>query len=163
MAKRFSVTLTAEMPRCGSLALPSAVTSRSPLALSPTICQVAPAGIAPSGAPVPSSVTNSSPSPPRATRVTPVKRPTRSSGSAPPSGTSGPGRAQAVVRSVRLASAGVAQGGIQLFEREINVGLRVGAGNEGGLEGRGGEEDAARQGAAVPTREQAGVRPLRFR
>src|SRR2546427_254027 len=126
-----------------------------PAALSATICQVEPAGIAPSGAPVPSSVTNSSPSPPTTTCETPANSPTRSSGSAP--GVRGAGGGQAVVRSATLASAGVAQRRIQVFEREGNVGIRMGAGDKGGLEGRGGEKHAACQGSAVPAPEQGDI------
>src|SRR6267378_3967118 len=162
MAKWFSVTLTAETPRCESLRPPSGLRTRSPPLLSAAICQVAPDGIAPSGAPLPSSVTNSSPSPPRTTWETPANSPTRSSGSAPGVSGEGAGRGQALPRSARLASAGVAQRGIQLLERPVNVGIRVGAGDEGGLESGGGEKHAARGGSAVPTPEQGRVGRLRL-
>src|SRR2546426_4737201 len=171
------------MPRCGSPWEPSGCTRRSP-ALSATTVQRALGGIDPIGRPVASSVRNSSPSPPRARLPTPATIPTRSSGSAP--GASGWGRAHAaaartrrlapfqliaprdrLLRSAEQVGTGLArtrcgERRIELRDGEIDVRIRVRAGDESGLEGRGSEVHAALECCAVPAGEQPRVRALRL-
>src|SRR5205807_1779497 len=160
MANRPSVTLTAEMPDRRSSLEPSGFTSRSP-GVSTTTVQVVPTGIEPSGSPFESSLTNSSPSPPSVTPGAPATRPMRNSGSVP--GVTGCGRAQAVPTAAsRLASPGLAQRRVQLCDGEVDIGIGVRAGDEAGLERRGGEEHAARYRGPVPAREQRRIRPLRL-
>src|SRR2546426_8527863 len=124
--------------------------------------QLDPAGIDPSGSPLPSSVTNSSPSPPSVTLGAPPPSPPRGAGSVPGVRGAGCGRAHPVARARRLASPGFAQRRVELCEREIDVTIGVRARDEARLERRGGEEDAARERGPVPTREQRGVRGLRL-
>src|SRR5438309_9486731 len=148
------------MPRCGPLWEPSGCTRRSP-ALSATTVQRALGGIDPIGPPVASSVRNSSPSPPRARLPTPATIPTRSSGSAP--GASGWGRAHAAAaRRRRLAGTRCGERRIELRDGEVDVRIRVRAGDESGLEGRGSEVHAALERRAVPAGEQPRVRALRL-
>src|SRR2546422_2319938 len=149
------------MPKWRSLRVPSGFTSRNPT-VSATTVQLVPAGIDPSGSPLPSSVTNSSPSPPSVTLGAPTASPTRSSGSVPGVRGDGCGRAHPAARAKRLASPGFAQRRVELCEREIDVTIGVRARDEARLERRGGEEDAARERGPVPAREQRGVRGLRL-
>src|SRR2546427_11528755 len=159
------------MPRCGPLWEPSGCTRRSP-ALSATTVQRALGGIDPIGPPVASSVRNSSPSPPRARLPTPATIPTRSSGSAP--GASGWGRAHPaaarrrrlapfqliaprdrMLRSAEQVGTGLArtrcgERRIELRDGEIDVRIRVRAGDESGFERRGSEVHAALERGAVP-------------
>src|SRR5437660_5084286 len=161
MASRPSVTLTAETPgRCWAVE-PSGFTGRRP-GVSTTTVHVVPAGIEPSGSPFESSLTNSSPSPPSVTPGAPATRPMRNSGSVP--GVTGCGRAQAVpTAATRLASPRLAQRRVQLCDGEVDIGIGVRAGDEAGLERRGGEEHAARERGPVPAREQRRIRGLRLR
>src|SRR5881397_1017496 len=171
------------MPRRGSLWEPSGCTRRSP-ALSARTVQRALWGIDPMGRPMASSVRNSSPSPPRARLPTPATIPTRSSGSAP--GASGWGRAHAaaartrrlapfqliaprdrMVRSPEQVGTGLArtrcgERRIELRDGEVDVRIRVRAGDESGLEGRGSEVHAAFERGAVPAGVQPRVRALRL-
>src|SRR2546428_950737 len=147
------------MPRCGSLWEPSGCRRRSP-ALSATTVQRAFGGIDPIGRPVASSVRNNSPSPPRARLATPATIPTRSSGSAP--GASGWGRAQAAASRRTLARTRCRERRIELRDGEVDVRIRVRAGDESGLEGRGSEVHAALERRAVPAGEQPRVRALRL-
>src|SRR2546426_1981076 len=142
----------------------SDLTTRRP-PVSGTTVQNAPAGMEPIGAPSPSSVTNSSPSPPSVTLDAPTASPTRSSGSAPGVsvvGGGGPGQA-AAARARRLASPCLAQRCVELCDGDVDVRIRVCAGDEARLEGRRREEHTARQGGAVPPREQVRVRGLCLR
>src|SRR5436853_2746565 len=158
MANRPSVTLTAEMPDRGPALEPSGFTSRSP-GVSTTTVQVVPTGIEPSGSPFESSLTNSSPSPPSVTPGAPAARPMRNSGSVP--GVTGGGRAQALPAAAsRLTSPRLAQCRVQLCDGEVDIGIGVCAGDEAGLERRGGEEHTARERGPVPAREHRGIRGL---
>src|SRR5437879_3486962 len=161
MANRFSVTLTAEIPKCRSLRAPSGGTSRGP-SVSATTVQLVPAGIEPSGSPLPSSGRNSSPSPPNVTLGAPTAMPTRSSGSVPGVKAAGCGRAHPAATASRLARPGFAQGRVELCEREIDIPIGVRARDEARLERRGGEEHATRERGPVPAREERGVRGLRL-
>src|SRR3989449_3979346 len=146
------------MPRCGSPWEPSGCTRRSP-ALSARTVQRALGGIDPMGRPVASSVRNSSPSPPRARLPTPATIPTRSSGSAP--GASGWGRAHAAAaRRRKLTGTRCGERRIELRDGEVDVRIRVRAGDESGLEGRGSEVHAAFERCAVPAGVQRRVRAL---
>src|SRR5437773_6692576 len=162
MANRSSVTLTIERPRCASVRVESGRISCTPApALSGTMVQVCPAGIAVTGCPDPSSVTNSSPSPPTRTLAAPVASPTRTSGSAP--GRALGGRWHAAARTARtLTSARFAKRRVELLDREIDVRIRVCAGDKGGLERRRRQKHAARQGGSVPAGEQRGVGRFRL-
>src|SRR5437868_9499666 len=184
MANRPSVTLTAEMPSRRSTLEPSGFTSRTP-GVSTSTVHVVPTGIEPSGSPFESSLTNSSPSPPSVTPGAPAARPMRNSGSVP--GVTGCGRAQALpaaairltpfqamTRTARRARPGeqagtgltsprLAQCRVQLCDGEVDIGIGVCAGDEAGLERRGGEEHAARERGPVPAREQPRIRGLRLR
>src|SRR5207302_4035570 len=161
MATRPSVTLTAEMPSRRSTLEPSGFTSRTPGVSTATV-HVVPTGIDPSGSPLESSLTNSSPSPPRATLGAPAASPMRNSGSVP--GVTGCGRAQAVPTATsRLGSPRLAERRVQLCDGEVDIGIGVCTGDEAGLERRGGEEHAARQRGPVPAREQPRIRGLRLR
>src|SRR6266571_3155720 len=164
MANRSSVTLTIERPRCPSVRVESGRTSCTPappLALSGTTVHVWPAGIAVTGWPEPSSVTNSSPSPPTRTLAAPVASPTRISGSAP--GRAVGGRWHAAARAARtLTSARFAKRRVELLDRELDIRIRVCAGDEGGLERRRRQEHAARQGGPVPVGEQRRIGRLRL-
>src|SRR5438309_7710088 len=165
MAKRCSVTLTAEIPACRGPREPSGWTIRSP-PVSGTTLREAPAGRDPTGSPFPSSVPNSSPSPPSVTFAAAALSPTRNSGSAP--GVRGAGAAcgrghAAAARASRLASPRLAQGRVELCDGEVDVRIRVRAGDETRLEGRRREEHTPGERRAVPAREQARVRALRRR
>src|SRR6266545_4653141 len=164
IANRFSVTLTAAMPRWGSVRVPSGFTSCTrPLPPeSGTTVHMTSAGMEPTGSPLPSSVTNSSPppSPPNATPEAPTTSATRSSGSPVGAGTPA-GRGQATARTTRkLASARFVQRRIELCDREIDVRIRVRAGDERRLERRGRQEHSAGECRPVPAREQRPVGPL---
>src|SRR5207249_10392094 len=69
-------------PAVATLSLHDALPICSP-PVSGTIVQEAPAGTEPTGWPLPSSVTNNSPSPPSVMLAAPSASPTRSSGSTP--------------------------------------------------------------------------------
>src|SRR5437867_11063323 len=128
------------MPRSGSLRAQPGFTSRIPPPTeSGTTVQVTPAGMEPTGSPLPSSVTNSSPSPPRVTLVAPTARATRNSGSPPPGARAPGGLAQPAATTRRLASASFVQRRIELGDGEIEVGIRVRIGDESRLE-RGGRQ-----------------------
>src|SRR5205814_7839922 len=103
--------------------------------LSGTTVHVCPAGIAVTGWPLPSSVTYSSPSPPSRTLAATVASPTRTSGSALGSAAGGRWHAAATAAS-RLISARFAKRRVELFDGEIDVRIRVGAGGESGFERR---------------------------
>src|SRR5438105_6559287 len=161
MANRPSVTLTAETPSRRSTLEPSGFTSRTPGVSTATV-HVVPAGIEPSGSPLESPLTNSSPSPPSVTPGAPARRPTRNSGSVP--GVTDCGRAQAVpTAATRLVSPRLGQRRVELCDGEVDIGIGVRTGDEAGLEGRGGEEHAARQRGPVPAREQRRIRSLCLR
>src|ERR1051326_7013747 len=159
MANRPSLTFTAEMPSRRSPLDPSGLTSRNP-GVSTTTVHVRPTGIEPRGSPFASSLTNSSPSPPIVTPGAPATRPTRSSGSVP--GVTGCGRAQALPppATSRLTSPRLAQCRVQLCDGEVDIGIAVCAGDEAGLERRGGEEHATRHRCPGPAREQRRARGL---
>src|SRR2546425_6386357 len=102
----------------------------------------------PIGWPFPSSVTNSSPSPPRVTLDAPTARPIRNSGSTPDGrGAEGCcGRAQvAAAMAQTLTSPRLAQRRVELRNGEIDVCIRVRAGDEARLEGRRRQEHATRE------------------
>src|ERR1051325_6419826 len=162
MANRPSVTFTAEMPSRRSPLDPSGLTSRNP-GVSTTTVHVRPTGIEPRGPPFASSLTNTSPSPPRVTPGAPGASPLRKSGSGP--GGAGCGRVQAAPppATSRLTSPRLAQCRVQLCDGEVDIGIAVCAGDEAGLERRGGEEHATRERGPVPAREQRRVRGLRLR
>src|SRR3989440_12386002 len=160
MAKRPSVTLTAEMPSGGSTVRRSGLTSRTP-GVPATPVRVVPAGIEPSGSPLESSLTNSSPSPPSVALDAPATSPMRNSGSLP--GVTGCGRAQVVPAAAsRLASPRLAQRRVQLCDGEFDVGIGVRTGDEASLERRGGEEHAAGERGPVPAREQRHIGGFRL-
>src|SRR6184192_2288575 len=123
------------MPTWRGLRDPSGRTTRSP-PVSGRMVQEAPAGTEPTGSPLPSSVTNSSPSPPSVTLAAPSAR--------------------------TLARTCLAQGRVELCDGEIDIRIRVRAGDEACLEGRGREEHTPGERRAVPAREQARVRALRL-
>src|SRR5712692_902632 len=156
------------MPRSGSVRVLSGFTRRrrEGSAESGKTTHRTPAGRDPTGVPLAASLTNSSPlsGPPTDALASPAARPIRSSGSpaAPGGGCGAPrGRGQAAASSVRLASARFCQRRIELFDREIDIGLRVRRRNEACLEGGRREKHAASEGGLVPAREQRGVRSLR--
>src|SRR5439155_1447712 len=154
-----------EIPTWRALRAPCGCTTRSP-PVSGTIVQEAPAGTEPTGWPLPSSVTNNSPSPPSVMLAAPSASPTRSSGSTPGvrGAAEGCGRGQAAAaRARRLASPRLAQGRVELCDGEVDVGIRVRAGDEPRLEGRGREEHTPGERRAMPPRKQARVRTLRLR
>src|SRR2546430_5329302 len=96
----------------------------------------------------------------------PSASPTRSSGSTPGGrgAAEGCGRGQAAAaRARRLASPRLAQGRVELCDGEVDVGIRVRAGDEPRLEGRGREEHTPGERRAMPPRKQARVRTLRLR
>src|SRR6185503_11677258 len=169
MAKRFSVTLTRATPVWGSVVVPSGFTRRS---LAPRVAesgiaiQRVPAGIDPTACPFPSSVTNSSPlsAPPSTTLCTPTARATRSSGSPPPllgvGAAPGCGHPSAARARTVLASARVAEGRIQLFDREVDIRIGVGARDKSRFERGGREEDAAGERRLVPACKERRVGPF---
>src|SRR6266571_2864131 len=159
IAKRFSVTFTAEMPPRRSPREPSGFTSLMPT-VSLTTVQAVPAGIDPIGSPFASSVMNSSPSPPNVTLGAPATSPIRSSGSAPGVRGEGCGRRHAPARARALATPRLAQRRVELCDGGVDVGIGMRAGDESCLERRRREEHAARQRGPVPAREQARVRGL---
>src|SRR6184192_3858583 len=136
MTKWFSVTFTAEIPRCRSVGEPSGFTRCNP-GVSGTTAHAAPAGTEPIGSPLASSVTNSSPSPPRGTLGAPTASPILSSASAPGTagGTRGPGQATAAGKS-RLTIQSLDQRPVELLDGVVDVRIRVRAGDEPCLEGR---------------------------
>src|SRR2546426_7698236 len=117
----------------------------------------------PIGAPSPSSVTNNSPSPPSVTLDAPTASPTLSSGSAPGTtgGTRGPGQSTAAGKS-RLTIQSLDQRPVELLDGVVDVRIRVRAGNEPCLEGRGREEHAAGEGCSVPPGETRRIRVPRL-
>src|SRR5437763_15489368 len=127
------------MPTWRGLRDPSGRTTRSP-PVSGRMVQEAPAGTEPTGSPLPSSVTNSSPSPPNVTLAAPTTSPMRSSGSTPGvrgvGGACGRGQA-AAARARTLARPRLAHGPAELGDGEIDIRIRVRAGDEAGLDGRG--------------------------
>src|SRR5207247_4750285 len=149
-------------PRCASVRVESGRISCTPApALPGTTVQVCPAGSAVPGCPDPSSVTNSSPSPPTRARAAPVASPTRTSGSAPGRAVGGWWHAAASAART-LTRARFAKRQVELLDREIDVRIRVCAGDEGGLERRRRQEYAARQGGPVPAGEQRGIGRFRL-
>src|SRR3989475_7740571 len=124
IAKRFSVTFTAEMPPRRSPREPSGFTSLMPT-VSLTTVQAVPAGIDPIGSPFASSVMNSSPSPPNVTLGAPATSPIRSSGSAPGVRGEGCGRPHAPARARALASPRLAQRRVELGDGGVDVGIGI--------------------------------------
>src|SRR5258705_10048261 len=166
-ATRFSVTFTTAIPRNGSVRVVSGLTrrSREGSAESGTTPQRTPGGTDPTGVPLAASLTNNSPlsGPPIDVLASPVARPIRSSGSpvsgcGPPPGAPPrpPGHAAAAISRV-LASARFAQRRIELLDGELDIGLSMCRRDESWLEGRRGEEHAARERRLVPAREQRRV------
>src|SRR3954469_10456364 len=134
---RFSVTFTTAMPRRASVReLSGRIRRRREESVeSGTATQRAPAGIDPTGTPLAASLTKSSPpsAPPIDAYGAPVARPTRSSGSAAAGGSAPEGvpvpppRGQpTVATSATLVSARFAQRRIELCDREVDIGFRVG-------------------------------------
>src|SRR2546423_1193209 len=165
---RFSVTFTTATPRSGSVTLPSGFTSRSRpgSAESGSATQRVPAGIAPTGAPLTTSLTNSSPAsgPPSDALAAPAASPMRSSGSAPaapPGPRTGARKGQpALATSARLASARLVQRRIELRDGEVDICVGMRSRDERGFEGGRREKDTARERGPMPPPEQRTIRPL---
>src|SRR5207248_5344236 len=142
---------------------PSGLTRCNP-GVSVTTAHAAPAGTEPIGSPLASSVTNSSPSPPRGTLDAPTASPILSSASAPGTagGTRGPGQAAAATRSrpvrTALASLRFCQRRVELCDGVVDVRIRVRAGDEPRLEGRGRKENAPGEGRSMPPGETPRIR-----